>query len=120
LRAGGSFQKNEESVTMPVPHVFRYYRPPENIRRFGRKLDAGRFHRVTDAFAHVQNQLNEGEILIGLYENEVQAYLVGAHISSVERMEEIEDVWGVLRELYAVSLQELDDRIGKGEMDGSD
>ena len=102
-----------------MSHVFRYYRPPEMIGQIGNKLASRLFNRSSDEFAHLRNQLKEGEILIVLYKHPGQ-YLVAAHVGTAERFEEIEKICGLVWDFYAVSIQELNNHISEGRMEGSD
>lgn len=102
-----------------MSRVFRYYNPPEMLRQIGRALSAGRLSGAADKFAHLRGQLGDGEILIGLFENQNHA-LVAAHVGTAERLEELETAQGAVWEFYTVPIQVLNNRISKKEMKGSD
>src|SRR5262249_6466704 len=72
----------------------RYFNSPYKIRSIGRQLAAG-------DYAELMSQLGKGEVLIGLFSNQVDA-LVATHIQCRARMNEVERLNSHV-EYYAVS-----------------
>jgi hypothetical protein len=73
------------------PH--RYFNPPSEVRKLGRRLEFG-------SFAHLGSQLRRNEVLIGLYRNWVA--LVATLLDSAERMEEMNASCGPAQGYYAL------------------
>jgi hypothetical protein len=85
----------------------RYFNPPADIPKLGRRLKDG-------SFADLLAQLQENEVLFGLYRNQAGAP-VATHLHSKERMDEMEELWAPTEGYYAVGIdranQGLNDRI---------
>lgn len=74
----------------------RYFNPPSDIRRLGRALKSG-------DFGDLVKQLVNDEVLFGLYTNQAGA-LVGAHLHSKSRLEEMERLWAPAEGYFALNL----------------
>jgi hypothetical protein len=74
--------------------VNRYFNPPQRVRVVGRKLKGETYHDLS-------TQLLDEEVLIGLYRNKADA-VVATHLSSEERMNEMESRWAPSAGYYAV------------------
>lgn len=76
----------------------RYFNPPLNVRKLGRRLKAG-------AFGDLLAQLQDKEALFGLYTNQAGA-LVATHLHSTERMDEMEARYAPSDGYYALDVDE--------------
>lgn len=74
--------------------VNRYFNPPDRVHRIGRQLYGRGFFDLT-------SQVQSGEVLLGLYRNQVGA-LVATHLDSESRMNEMEALWAPSEGYYAV------------------
>jgi hypothetical protein len=84
----------------------RYFKPPADVPKLGRRLKDGRF---SDLLA----QLLENEALFGLYRNQVGA-LVATHLHSRERMDEVEGLYAPLEGYYALGISQANEGLNEG------
>jgi TIR domain len=77
----------------------RYYNPPHDILKIGRSL-------APTVFADLIAQLENDEVLFGLYRNQANA-LVATHLHSKEHMDEMEHLWAPAEGYYALQRSSL-------------
>ncbi len=82
----------------------RYFNPAPEVKTIGRAIRSGAYRELLD-------QLRPGEVLIALLTNGVGA-LVAAEISSRERLDELNDIWGPLN-FYAVPTAKAEEGFGQ-------
>lgn len=84
----------------------RYFNPPADIAKLGRRLKDGRF-------ADLLSQLLENEALFGLYRNQADA-LVATHLHSKGRMDEMEQLYAPAEGYYALGLAQANEGLNEG------
>jgi len=84
----------------------RYFNPPEDVPKLGRRLKDGRF-------ADLLAQLLENEALFGLYRNQAPAFMA-THLHSRERMDEMERLYAPAEGYYALGLAQANERLNEG------
>ncbi|RCV86942.1 TIR domain-containing protein [Billgrantia montanilacus] len=84
----------------------RYFNPPADIPKLGRRLKDGRF-------ADLLSQLQENETLFGLYRNQADA-LVATHLHSKERMDEMEGLYAPAKGFYALGITQANEGLNEG------
>jgi hypothetical protein len=98
----------------------RYYRPANNIREIGRKLEPHTFEKPEVKICELKKQLRHDEVLIGVYFMGGGPGDVAAHVPHAQRLSELEPGTRIIDEFYAVTRQKLAECIASGVLEGSD